>query len=1555
MKKMSIQLSSRSSTIGFLSLLLLVVTAAGSVLVPLVRSAEAGDSFAEFVLQTSTESILRLSITTNDIIYNPQDKTIYATRPSSVGDDGNSITRINPLTGEIGASVYVGSEPNQLALSDDGKTLYVALNGAFSIRRYDTATQTAGLQFSIGRGQSVNANDAPYYANDLAVAPGNPNLLAVARHIPGTSPPGAGAAIYNNGVRLSNTGISHSGAANYLAFSNSATTLYGGGYDEGLRTMTVNESGITDNTGGGTSFEVKELKFENNLIFTSTGRIINPETRTLIGTFFGVNTPAFVPVTEAGRVLYAVKDSSTSVTIKAFDTNTFLPIGSLTVPNVGNDVTPTTLLRYGTNGLVMRTSNNQLYLIQTSLIPTDNPLPAPSATPTITPTPSPTIFTKFIRSVTLTNKDLIYNRTEKKFYASVPGTAGTPQGNTITRIEPTTGEIESSVTVGNNPGRLALSDDDKTLYVGIDGANAVRKFDIQTQTPSLQFPLGNGVNGPKTAYDIDVLPGNPNAVAVSYGNTCYNYDGADIYDDGVKRAQKANASGQINIASTDTLYVGENYVYKYGISANGLSLQKSFTTGSAGESVLVGNLLYTSGGGVLDLTTNEFKGSFSGVGYWSGLTVDVSNNRIFYLANESTGTPSWSIKAYRLDNFLFVGSIPLPGVSINFPYCESPHRLIRWGENGLAINDSNNKIYFIQTNLVSAEGNIPTPTPTSTTTPTVTPTLTPTPTPTVTPTPTPSAATFVRRINLSVNDFVYNASTQSIYASLPSTAGAERGNTITKVNPLSGTIGSSIFVGSEPNKMTASDDGKTIYIKLDGANSIRRFDVSTGIAGLQFMLKSPFHYVQDMKVQPGNSQVIAIANGYDGVAIYENGVQRPTYGDGGAYCITSIDFADTTTLYGFCSDSVWELVKFTINGSGVTGVNLGMNLIFGYGAHIKYVNGLIYSSSGRVVNPVTKTVVTTFQPAGSQMAIDEATHRIFFINENILTAYDTNTYAKIGSVTLPAFSGPAFGLVRWGVNGLAFRAADTNGAGQLYLIQSSLVSPTNSVPTGIQLSSQNYNGSESSTGFQVVVTRTGDLSATSTIDYNTGDGTATAGADYTATNGTLTFAAGETSKTVSIPILNDNIFEGNESFNFALSNLTGGANVNLLDPKTATLTISDNDNQPSISAQNITINEPGITGTVPALFTVRLSNPTTKTVTVNYSTANGTAFDGSDYLANSGTLTFAPLETTKTVAIEILADNNFTETNENFRINFTNAVNAFISVSQTTATIVNYNPQTARHVRFDFDGDGKSDFSIYRPEAGEWWFQKSSDGGNAAVQFGTATDKIVPADYTGDGKTDFAFYRPEKGEWYILRSEDFSYYAFSFGLAEDVPVPADYDGDGYADPAVYRPSTNFWYILKSTGGITIQQYGINGDVPVPADYNGDRKTDIAVYNSSSGSWKVKYDFGGLELSIFIANTNKPVPADYTGDGKADIALYDTVTNDWLIVRSENQTSYTTKFGIIGDIPVPADYDGDNKADIAIYRPSTTDWWYAVSSANGQQRARQFGINTDLPLPSAYIR
>ncbi len=270
---------------------------------------------------------------------------------------------------------------------------------------------------------------------------------------------------------------------------------------------------------------------------------------------------------------------------------------------------------------------------------------------------------------------------------------------------------------------------------------------------------------------------------------------------------------------------------------------------------------------------------------------------------------------------------------------------------------------------------------------------------------------------------------------------------------------------------------------------------------------------------------------------------------------------------------------------------------------------------------------------------------------------------------------------------------------------------------------------------------------------------------------------------------------------------------------------------------------------------------------------------------------------------------------------------------------------------FDYDGDNRTDLSIFRPAVGEWWYLRSSDGQNRAFQFGNSLDKIVPADYTGDEKTDIAFYEPTTNFGFVLRSEDSTYYGFIFGTFFDVPVSADYDGDGEADVAVFRPSTREWFISKSTGGTIITQFGSAGDLPVAADYDGDSIADIAIYRPSNGQWWIQRSSSTTIVYQFGNSTDKPVQADYTGDGKADVAFFRPSTGFWFVLRSENNSFYAAPFGLTGDIPVAGDYDGDGEADFAVWRP-TDRFWHLQRSQSGYT-AIQFGLANDIPTPTAF--
>ena len=287
-----------------------------------------------------------------------------------------------------------------------------------------------------------------------------------------------------------------------------------------------------------------------------------------------------------------------------------------------------------------------------------------------------------------------------------------------------------------------------------------------------------------------------------------------------------------------------------------------------------------------------------------------------------------------------------------------------------------------------------------------------------------------------------------------------------------------------------------------------------------------------------------------------------------------------------------------------------------------------------------------------------------------------------------------------------------------------------------------------------------------------------------------------------------------------------------------------------------------------------------------------------------------------------------------------------ISLISDGAEIFRRGNLNTRRTPFDFDGDGKTDISIFRPAGGEWWMQRSS-GGIFALQFGSSTDQTVPGDYTGDGKTDIAVWRPASGEWFILRSEDLSYYAFPFGTDGDIPVPADFDGDGKSDAAVFRPSNSSWYIQKSSGGVSIQTFGQSGDKPVTADYDGDGKTDIAVYRATDGVWHLLRSREGYTSRQYGIASDKPVPADYDGDGKTDLAIYRS--GEWWISRSTGG-DMTVQFGLTADKPTPADFDGDGRADIAVYRENV---WYLQQSTAGFF-ATQFGLANDVPVPAAFL-
>ncbi|WP_339682931.1 Calx-beta domain-containing protein [Gimesia maris] len=196
-----------------------------------------------------------------------------------------------------------------------------------------------------------------------------------------------------------------------------------------------------------------------------------------------------------------------------------------------------------------------------------------------------------------------------------------------------------------------------------------------------------------------------------------------------------------------------------------------------------------------------------------------------------------------------------------------------------------------------------------------------------------------------------------------------------------------------------------------------------------------------------------------------------------------------------------------------------------------------------------------------------------------------------------------------------------------------------------KVSVNNITVNESSGSAVIQVTLDHPVSSTITLDYTTADDSASNASDYFGKSGTLTFLAGQQTKYVSIPILNDNLVEGNESFLFNLTNLqANGYDVDFLSEQ-ALITIQDND-QASISISDISVDENAGT----ALLTVELSKPVGTAFTVNYATAEQSALGTLDFIATSGTLTFDSGEQSKTIAVS-LVNTDLVESDETFLIN----------------------------------------------------------------------------------------------------------------------------------------------------------------------------------------------------------------------------------------------------------------------------------------------------------------
>ncbi|MEH1922945.1 Calx-beta domain-containing protein [Nostoc sp.] len=421
---------------------------------------------------------------------------------------------------------------------------------------------------------------------------------------------------------------------------------------------------------------------------------------------------------------------------------------------------------------------------------------------------------------------------------------------------------------------------------------------------------------------------------------------------------------------------------------------------------------------------------------------------------------------------------------------------------------------------------------------------------------------------------------------------------------------------------------------------------------------------------------------------------------------------------------------------------------------------------------------------------------------------------------------------------------------------------------------------EGNSGTQAVsftVTRSGGIGVASTVDYAF-NGTATFGSDYnniqvsgggSAASGTLSFAVGETTKTITADVLGDNTFELNEDITVTLSNpnLTTAPESSTITNNSATATIINDDNKPTISISDVSVTEGNPGATTNANFTITLSNPSSQQITVNYNTSDGTANAAdSDYNSTLGTITFNPGETSKTLSIGVVGDNKF-ETDETFSVNLLAATNATITDNLGVATIINDDNQPTISI---------SDVSITEGNTG------TTTNANFTISLSNPSYQQVTVNYnTSDGTAQVADSDYNSASGTITFNPGETTKTLSIGVI----------GDNKAE----TNETFAVNLLGATNATIIDNLGVATII------DDDNQPTISISDVSviEGNTSTTTN---ANFTISLSNpSSQQVTVNYnTSDGTAQIADSDYNSASGTITFNPGETSKVISIGVIGD-------------------------------------------------------
>ena len=511
----------------------------------------------------------------------------------------------------------------------------------------------------------------------------------------------------------------------------------------------------------------------------------------------------------------------------------------------------------------------------------------------------------------------------------------------------------------------------------------------------------------------------------------------------------------------------------------------------------------------------------------------------------------------------------------------------------------------------------------------------------------------------------------------------------------------------------------------------------------------------------------------------------------------------------------------------------------------------------------------------------------------------------------PVPGNPATATFSWtptaaGTTIVNLTAQDQNGLGALTrAITINVANPSRNISVNDVTVNENAGTADFTVSLDAATT--GPIS----VDFATADGTATQPGDYTTTSGSVTFAPGQTSKTVTVPIIDDNTPEATETFELRLTNPSGGVIVD----DTGVGTITDSDR--AISVDDVTVAESAGTAT----FTVTLGSAATAPVSVNYATADDTATQPGDYAATGGTLNFAIGDTSKTVSVPIVND-NAPEAAETFELHLSGATGGIITDGTGVGTITDTDRLISVNDVTAAENSGSLGFviSLDAPAVEP-----------VTVSFATANGTATqPGDYTTTGgSTTFAPGQSTKGVVVPLVNDNTpeATETFTLQLSNAVGGAID-DGTGVGtitdsdrsisvnDVTVDESAGTATFTVSldavATAGVSVNYATFNGSATQPGDYT-----------STAGTLNFVPGDITKTVSVPIVNDNVPeatemfelrlsgpsggVIADGTGVGTITDSDRRISVNDVTVAESGGTATFTVSLDSAAVTPVSVNY------------------------------------------------